>query len=372
MPSPIRLGLIGYGGIAKLAHRPGILANADVVKVTAVADVVSDNLDAAHTDYGVPREQLYADYREMLAKAEIDAVDIATPHNLHAEQVIEAANAGKAVVCEKPMGVSSEEGDAIVEAVKRNGVHYSMGQMFLFSPPVVRAKELMDDPDMGTPFLGRTRTMNRQPEGTRGSGAQGPPNWYRTLDGGGGLLNTTTNHEIYTLEHLMGSPIRYVEARVKTLRDASEVDDTAILLCEHRNGATSIVMSSSRWDSGPPLLNPPPTGRFAEAQAPGGGVRAHFSLSPGGLLKLTPEDMEWHEVDLGEASEGPSGAIEYMKNRPYDKVDATGHTQFIGATYGALSRGEAPPLTVELARHNLAILQAAHEASSTRRAVEVE
>ena len=119
MPAPIRLGLIGYGGIAQKAHRPGILASADVVKVTAAADVAPDNLEAAHNDYGVPRDQLYSDYRDMLARAEIDAVDIATPHNLHAEQAIEAANAGKAVVCEKPMAVSSEEGDAIVEAVKR-------------------------------------------------------------------------------------------------------------------------------------------------------------------------------------------------------------------------------------------------------------
>ena len=283
MPSPVRLGLIGYGGIAQGYHRPGILANADVVKVTAAADVVPDNLEAAHAHYGVPRDQLYSDYRDMLAKAEIDAVDIATPHFLHAEQSIEAANAGKAVVCEKPMAVSSEQGDAIVEAVKRNGVPYSMGQMFLFCPAVVRGAELMRAEGMGTTFIGRTQTIGRGIE--VGPNKEMPPahvpDWYRTVAGGGGRLNTTTNHELYVLEHLMGSPIRYVEARVGTLHEGVEVDDTAIMLSEHHNGATSITLSSGRFMGDPPLLKRPTTGRFAEAQAPGGGVRAHFSLSPG-------------------------------------------------------------------------------------------
>ena len=355
MPSPVRLGLIGYGGIAQGYHRPGILANADVVKVTAAADVVPDNLEAAHAHYGVPRDQLYSDYRDMLAKAEIDAVDIATPHFLHAEQSIEAANAGKAVVCEKPMAVSSEQGDAIVEAVKRNGVPYSMGQMFLFCPAVVRGAELMRAEGMGTTFIGRTQTIGRGIE--VGPNKEMPPahvpDWYRTVAGGGGRLNTTTNHELYVLEHLMGSPIRYVEARVGTLHEGVEVDDTAIMLSEHYNGATSITLSSGRFMGDPPPLKRPTTGRFAEAQAPGGGVRAHFSLSPGALLELRPEDMQWHEVELDQSG------------------DPTGHTQFIGATYGALARGEPTPLTVELARHNMALLEAAREATVTRRAVEV-
>ena len=367
MPSPIRLGLIGYGAIAKLAHRPGILASADVVKVTAAADVAPDNLEAAHADYGVPRDQLYSDYRDMLARAEIDAVDIATPHNLHAEQAIEAANAGKAVVCEKPMAVSSEEGDAIVEAVKRNGVPYSMGQMFLFSPAVTRAKELLADPAMGEPFIGRTQSMFRR-AAPRDAASQGPPQWSRSQAGGGGCLNITTNHEIYVLEDLMGSPIRWVEGRVRTLHQPIEVDDTAILLCEHESGAVSVVSSSWTAKSGPN-----DSGRFAEAQAAGGGVRAYFTLGPAHLYHLTAEDMEWHqvEVDPDYEEDTSADAIDYLESRPVGSLDHTGHSQFIRATYSALARGERPPLSLELARHNLAIMEAAREATLTRRAVEV-
>ena len=348
MPTPVRLGLIGYGGIAQDSHRPGILASADVVEVTAAADVAPHNLEAAHADYGVPRDQLYSDYRDMLARAEIDAVDIATPHNLHAEQAIEAANAGKAVVCEKPMAVSSEEGDAIVEAVKRNGVPYSMGQMFLFSPAVTRAKELLADPAMGEPFIGRTQAMSRSAESRGAAASAGQPQWIRSQAGGGGCLNITTNHEIYVLEGLMGSPIRWVEGRVRTLHQPIEVDDTAILLCEHESGAVSVVSSSWTAKSGPHDI-----GRFAEVQGPGGGVRPYFTLGRGRLFHLTAEDMEWHEVELNQS------------------VDPSGHTQFIGATYRALANKEAPPLSVELARHNLAIMEAAREATVTRRAVRV-
>ncbi len=350
MPAPIRLGLIGYGGIAQKAHRPGILASSDVVKVAAAADVAPHNLEAAHNDYGVPRDQLYSDYRDMLAKADIDAVDIATPHNLHAEQAIEAANAGKAVVCEKPMAVSSEEGDAIVEAVKRNGVPYSMGQMFLFGPAVVRAKELLADPKMGAPFLGRTQSLFRSAGRQRAAADPDTPvAWHNTMAGGGGCLNITTNHEIYALEHLMGSPICAVEARVTDLHLGYDVDDTAIMLCDHQNGAVSSVLSS--WTG---KEEPAGSGRLAEAQAPGGGVRAHFTWGEPALFHLDAEDMEWREVELDRS------------------VDPTGHSQFIRATYSALARGEWPPLTVELARHNLAIMEAAREATRTRRAVEVK
>ena len=303
MPTPVRLGLIGYGGIAQDSHRPGILASADVVQVTAAADVAPHNLEAAHADYGVPRDQLYPDYRDMLARAEIDAVDIATPHNLHAEQAIEAANAGKAVVCEKPMAVSSEEGDAIVEAVKRNGVPYSMGQMFLFSPAVTHAKELMADSAMGKPFIGRTQSMSRSAAPPRGAAASGgQPQWIRSQAGGGGCLNITTNHEIYVLEGLMGSPIRWVEGRVRTLHQPIEVDDTAILLCEHESGAVSVVSSSWTAKSGPHDI-----GRFAEVQ---GTRRRSTPIFHAGTGTAVPSNRRGYGVarDRAEPERGPERA----------------------------------------------------------------
>ena len=91
MEKPIRLGLIGCGGIVQNTHARAYQALTDIVQVTALADVVPENLQKIGELFGVPTENRYTDYREMLEQAAINVVTIATPHSFHAEQVIEAA-----------------------------------------------------------------------------------------------------------------------------------------------------------------------------------------------------------------------------------------------------------------------------------------
>ena len=104
MNKPIRLGLIGCGGIVQITHARAYRALSDTVQVTALADVVPENLEKVGEMFDVPTENRYTDYREMLEQAALDVVTIATPHSLHAEQVIEAANAGVAIISEKTDG----------------------------------------------------------------------------------------------------------------------------------------------------------------------------------------------------------------------------------------------------------------------------
>ena len=111
MKKPIRLGLIGCGGIVQNTHARAYSALSDTVQVTALADIVPENLQKVGEQFSVPTENRYADYREMLEHAPIDVVTIATPHAFHAEQVTEAANAGVAVISEKPMATNLEEAD---------------------------------------------------------------------------------------------------------------------------------------------------------------------------------------------------------------------------------------------------------------------
>ena len=118
MQKPIRLGLIGCGGIVQITHARAYRALTDTVQVTALADVVPENLQKVGELFDVPAEKQYTDYREMLAHAALDVVTIATPHSFHAEQVIEAANAGVAVISEKPMATNLEEADQILAAVR--------------------------------------------------------------------------------------------------------------------------------------------------------------------------------------------------------------------------------------------------------------
>ena len=151
---PIRLGLIGCGGIVRINHISVYLALPESVNVVALADPVPDNLEYAGNTLEVPLAQRYADYRDMLAKAEIDAVSIATPHALHAEHAIQAAEAGVAVISEKPMATSLEEADAILDAVNRNGVPYAIMHNLLFTLPMQEALSQLRTGKVGKPILG--------------------------------------------------------------------------------------------------------------------------------------------------------------------------------------------------------------------------
>ena len=124
---PVRLGLIGCGGIVQKVHAPSLLALPEAVQVVAVADPLPDSRDQVGEMFGVPAGQRYPDHRALLERAEVDMVSIATPHHLHAEHVTAAAEAGVAVSCEKPMATSMEEGWAIRAAVERSGVAYAEG-----------------------------------------------------------------------------------------------------------------------------------------------------------------------------------------------------------------------------------------------------
>ena len=346
MQRPVRLGLIGCGGIVRLSHAPGYQAIPELVQVTALADPVSDNLQRLGETLAVPPERCYADYREMLERAELDAVTIATPHDMHAEQAIDAAAAGVAVVSEKPMAISVEQAEEVLAAVERHGVPYAVVHNFLFTPGMERARALLAEGAVGTPFFGRAKSLFNK------SDDQADPNtvWRASLAAGGGAINDTAYHEIYLLETLVGSPVRYVEARVATQHFAFDVDDLALLLLEHANGALSTVATA--WcvpggDAGE-------SANLAEVHGPAGGVRV---MRRGrGLWQYARSTRQWQEVALA----------------PQPAWAESGHGRYFAATFDALARGAPPPIGGELALHNLRIIAAARRATAERRAVDLQ
>jgi predicted dehydrogenase len=123
----VRVGLIGSGGISS-AHGKGFIKHAAKIKVVALCDVSSDNLKKRSEqlkDVGGGGKQ-FVDWRVMLKEmaGEIDAVDICLPHHLHAPAILDAAAAGKHILCEKPMCMSLAEADQIAAAVSKAGVTY--------------------------------------------------------------------------------------------------------------------------------------------------------------------------------------------------------------------------------------------------------
>ena len=334
MKKPIRLGLIGCGGIVQNTHARAYRSLPDTVKVTALADIVPENLQKIGELFDVPTENRYADYREMLEHATIDAVTVATPHSFHAEQVIEAAGAGVAIISEKPMATTLEEADKIMEAVRRNSVRYTVVHNYIFTAGMRAAMTELDA--LGESHFGRSVGMGLKPTDFSADHPTPAFAWRASRAKGGGCIIDTSYHEIYSVCTLMRSPVRYVEGRVQTLRFDIDVDDIAMLLCEHENGAVTTV--SGAW------CVPATDFGWCEMHAENG--------------SLTRADG-WKELDLPTFDEA-------------EQNDASGHVRYFTETFNALAADTALPVPAEKAYHNLAIIEAARKATTERRAIEIQ
>ncbi len=146
--SKIKVGLIGGGGIVD-AHIRGYRAYADEIEVTAVADVVDETARRRAAELGAAA---YTDFRQMIIEADLDAVDICLPHHLHAEAIVAAAQAGKHILCEKPLCLTVQQADQVQRAVSAAGVTLMCAHNQLFLPAVSTARELLDQGILGTVY----------------------------------------------------------------------------------------------------------------------------------------------------------------------------------------------------------------------------
>jgi predicted dehydrogenase len=191
----LRYGFIGAGGIAgeHLTH----LADRRDVEIVALADP-NDQMMARHAaKFGV--KQTFSDWKEMLAKAQLDAVSICTPNKLHAECAIGAMEAGCAVLCEKPLAGSAEEGEAMIAAAERLGRKLVIGFQYRFNSRTQFLKSAADGGQFGKILYARVQALRRR----------GIPNWgvfgRKELQGGGPLIDIGV-HVLEMCHYTLGSP----------------------------------------------------------------------------------------------------------------------------------------------------------------------
>ena len=162
----LRVGFIGVGGIARL-HYLGYKDNPRA-EVCAICDVDEQQLGRRAGEWGV--ERTTTDYLQLLADPNVDAVEIMTPHHLHAPIGIAALEAGKHVSMQKPMAVTAAECDALIEAATRSGKLFRVFENFIYYPPMLKAKELLDSGEIGDPLSIRIKIV----QGNMGKGWKVP------------------------------------------------------------------------------------------------------------------------------------------------------------------------------------------------------
>lgn len=191
----LKIGIVGAGNIATNAHLPayGKVSN---VTIAAIADINGERAKAAAEKYKIPRH--FCSIEEMLSQSDIDAVDICTWNSAHAETAIAAANAGKHVLCEKPMTVSVADALRIKEAVSQNGVKFMLAVPGRFRNANMYVRDLYENGKLGEVYFAKTAYVRR-----RGT----PAGWFTDMKtAGGGPVIDIGIHGIDAAWYLMGCP----------------------------------------------------------------------------------------------------------------------------------------------------------------------
>jgi len=143
---PIRIGVIGCGGISR-AHARGYESLPEILQVVATCDEVESY--AAERAQQLGAERTYTDYEKMLKEANIDAVDICLPHDLHAMVSVAASEAGKHVLVEKPIAITLAEADSMIAAAQKAGTILMVGLNERYDPAHEKIKQMIDDGVLG-------------------------------------------------------------------------------------------------------------------------------------------------------------------------------------------------------------------------------
>ena len=231
----LNIGIIGAGRIGKV-HMQSITYNVPTAKVLGITDVFKDGLQELADKYGI--EKVYDDYKEMLADKDIDAVLVCSSTDTHADISIEAAKAGKHVFCEKPVDLTPEKVQAVIDAVAEAGVKLQVGFNRRLDHNYAHVRSLINEGKVGN--LELIKITSRDPEP--------PPAEYAAVSGG--MFLDMTIHDFDMARFLAGSDVTEVYASATCLVDpaigeAGDVD-TAIINLKFENGALGVIDNSRR------------------------------------------------------------------------------------------------------------------------------
>ncbi|RBW70890.1 Gfo/Idh/MocA family protein [Bacillus taeanensis] len=235
----LKIGVIGCGSIAQHRHLPEYAFNKEV-ELTAVCDLNEARAKEVAEKYGV---QAYINYEELLNSADVDAVSVCTPNYLHASISIAALNAGKHVLCEKPMATSKEEAEAMIEAASKSGKKLMIAHNQRFVKSHQKARQLIENGEIGKIYSFRTAFGHGGPEGWSVEGKEG---WFfqkeKAFVGAMGDLGV---HKTDLLRYVLGEEIVEVGAFVETsAKDFADVDDNAVCVLKTESGIVGTLAAS--------------------------------------------------------------------------------------------------------------------------------
>ena len=248
----VRVGIIGCGGIANGKHLPG-LRTVPEVEMVAFCDIIVERAEAACKAYGTADAKFYENYKDLLADETIDVVHVCTPNISHSFITVDALEAGKHVMCEKPMAINSAEALKMLEAAKRTGKKLSIGYQNRQRPDSLYLKDICDRGDLGEIYYAKAHAIRRRFVPTWGV-------FLKEEEQGGGPLIDIGTHALdltlwtmnnYKPKYCVGTTYHKFRYQTQTANacgdwnpDEFTVEDSAFGFVVMENGATIVLESA--------------------------------------------------------------------------------------------------------------------------------
>ncbi|MCL2243294.1 MAG: Gfo/Idh/MocA family oxidoreductase [Treponema sp.] len=252
MDKKLKVGIIGCGGIGRQKHLPA-LEGIKEAEVMAFCDIIPERAEILCKQYGGENAKVYTDYRELLKDNSIDVVHVCTPNRSHSPITVDALEAGKHVMCEKPMAASYEEAKKMTDAAKKTGKLLTIGYQYRCMPAPLYLKKMCEHGDLGEIYFAKAHALRRR----------GVPTWGVFLNeaeqGGGPLIDIGTHALDMTLWMMNNYKPKSVTGSIyKKLGDKPDcgnafgpwdpkeftVEDSAFGFITMENGATIILEAS--------------------------------------------------------------------------------------------------------------------------------
>jgi predicted dehydrogenase len=327
---PLRLGLIGTGVAARLLHWPALKQMSDRYRLVAVANRTRAKAEAFADMAGLDYNAVYHDYRELLARDDLDVVLLALPPELNLDVARAAAQAGLDIICEKPIAATLAAAQAMATLPQEFGVQLLIAENFRYDAAVQKVRELIDAGRVGAPFMVSYQFV--QPVPPEDEVARRP--WRQNPVHAGGIFSDHGVHMIDVVRYLMGD-VAAIQVFGRELRSHLVGLDTAVYNLKFGSGA----VGSIQWS-------------FAVASGPDWRIEL---WAENGTLQVNPHQVCWQQA--GQPDEMfPVQARQSFLNEFLD-------------FYEVLVKGRQPVMTVQDALQDLRTILAAHRSAESESVV---
>jgi predicted dehydrogenase len=360
MNGTLRFGIIGCGVIG--ATHAEAITSLPGAQLEAVADIVPLNAQKLADKYTV---MAYTDPREMVARAELDIVNICTPSGNHREHACMAMSAGKHVIVEKPIEITLSAIDDMLRVQQEMGVKLAVISQHRFDPASLQVHALVEEKAFGRLVLGNVIVPWWRSQAYYDSGA-----WRgsRALDGGGVLMNQSI-HSIDLLQWLMGR-VQSLYAYTDRLAHRMETEDVAVAVLRFKNGALGTIAATTG-------AYPGVTTRIEIFGDKGSALIENDNLAYLHLARTETEQVgayganpaaEKRVVEESGGATNTEGTVGGAANNPA-ALSSNSHALQIADMMRAIREGGTPLVDGNAARHPVEIIVGIYESAHTHKEV---